>query len=127
MEASEQINSVINNLAEQLKVPAEYVYKTLIKQAGVNGIIDIVLICMAIAVIGVFCLWLKYCINMKKENNGRTDPDDMSGIGLFILGIMAFLAMVVIVGSTIDLITCFGNPEYWALQKILELVRSGTK
>jgi hypothetical protein len=116
----QQINDVINNLAEKFGVAAEKLYPVLIKQALIDGISGIILTVVSITVLVLALKGLIKNIPLCNENDF-----DVPAIKVIIYAILCFISVV---GTTICLIkikdfyTALFNPDWYALQMILDKV-----
>ena len=117
---SEQVMSVINQIAEKLGVVAEKVYPLLVKQAQYHATMDIVwIIVLSILLVAsiIASIWL-----MKKV------WEDCEDIGLTFL--VALIPIMVICGIAASLTCCITeliqinvNPEYFIFQMVSNLIK----
>lgn len=118
---------LIEKLAEKLGTTAEYLWSILLKQAKVQMISEIIFIIIVI-IFGII-LWRthKWLSTKKKwdgdyEEAGYSYHKDASGpmvIGAMIFCILFLTALF----SIFTIVNCALNPEYWALKKILEVIK----
>ena len=106
----DKTTEVISNLAKSLKVPAEHVYGVLVKQQVVKSwtwvIVDLALFLIA----GILWVsWLK----------DKRDRDEWWGLPTFFT--IVFLGFFA--GSISTIVTGFVNPEYGAINEILNLLK----
>jgi len=118
METSEQINSVINNLADKLQVPVDYVFQTITQQAMIQGITNLIFIILSIAVFVVAIKVLPH-IDKVEEKNG----EDLTCVIFFILCGLIMASIIFLISHIGETITCFVNPEYWSLQQIMSMIK----
>ena len=108
----EQLTNMLNELATKLGTTTEYLWGILIKQAQLaaitNLIISIILFLMAATA-------LKFCVIFFKKIEIDSDYEVPFGLSLIIGTMLIVVALVTLHAS----IVAFINPEYWALQKIL--------
>jgi len=130
MDVSEQINSVINNLAEKLGVAAEKLYPVLVKQVYVDAVSKAVtsLVGLAVIIAVIFVIkklksgWWKKLSEM--DHNRYETIDDELSRGLTIAGV----SMAGIIGILLFLVPISGivgriiNPDWYAIQMILEKI-----
>jgi hypothetical protein len=120
----EQINSVINNLADKLGVTANKLYPVLIKQSYVDGIFSILSCILGLAM--VLSVPIVTRLIMKKDKDGeyfaKYWDDGWVGywIGMGTIGIAGFLIMGC---SFQNAITALINPDWYALQLILDKIK----
>jgi len=108
--------NAIEKLASKLGVAAEHVWEILLTQAPITAITNLsgCILLLSLSIWG-----LKIAIR-----NGKEDSWEEPWIGFTVLtGMGAFLGMVffLIVGA--DIVTAFINPEYWALEKVVRMLR----
>lgn len=101
-------------LSDGLKVGSEHVYKILVKQQVVNAVMYSIMLLLSIISLSVLYYRLK---TIDHEKDGHNIPITCF-IGLF----SSILTLVSL--SNLDIITTgFINPEYGAIEKILEIVK----
>ena len=134
MDVAGQVIQVIDALAAKLGVAAEYVYPLMIRQAFVDGVIHAICTLIGIVVICASCFMLKYyCFDTVFDDvgNKRTRYDiayhkdvEMHIALLLTLGVVAsavsLIYAMVVFG---EMVTAFANPEWYAIQKILRMVK----
>jgi hypothetical protein len=115
-------------LASSLKVGAEHVYGVLVRQQVVYAIVYLVL-----TIIGFILIlnWIKkYKDDKEKWKAGNSVYDDTpTGLGL-LRSIQIFVALVMIgigIGNINSIMTGFINPEYGAIQDVIEMVKDVKK
>lgn len=131
-----KVYDVIQGLADQLKVPAEYVYKVYTNQFFASGLIAIIMTSFFL----IFGLTLivkcvrNYSIGCKKfneEKEKKYTSDDycetFKGVSQVIgtvLGVIMLLASVIaIIVTGPESLTQMVNPEYYTIKEILSLVK----
>lgn len=106
-------------LASSLKVGAEHVYEVLVRQQIVYGVVFLIVL-----LIGIYLTtnWLKNYKNKDEEWSDGTDP---TGIGFFrtIQIIVAVIMMGIGIFHIDTIMTGFINPEYGAIQDVIEMVK----
>lgn len=121
---NEQTTKLIEELATKLGTTAEYLWGVLIKQAFYEASITLV----QILCIFLFCL-IFYKVHKRlskiKEYNGYKETGydyyGESAIIPMIFGAIILGLMVIIAFFSIDtVINGFFNPEYWALEQVLD-------
>lgn len=114
-------------LASSLKVGAEHVYGVLVRQQVVYAIVY-----LALSIIGFILIlnWIKkYKDDKEKWKIGNSYDETPTGLGLLrSIQIVVALVMIGIGVCNIDLImTGFINPEYGAIQDVIEMVKDVKK
>lgn len=107
---NEKILKALTALAEKLGTTAEYLWGVLVKQAPINGVIDLLVITGWIT---GFFICLKIIRKNKVESEGLMLIAYVSTI-VFAIGSVGFTTFLMS-----DMLSAFFNPEYWALHKIL--------
>ena len=106
-------------LASKLGVAVELLWEALLRQAIINGIVDLIFyILIGCSIYPAILLW-KWIY--KKVENDNWDEiayawPGLLSVVLFILILAAFLSSYMTVAS-------FLNPEYWALDRILKGIK----
>jgi K+-transporting ATPase A subunit len=121
MNTAEQINAVVNNLSEKLGVAANSLYPVLIKQTKVDAITMgfwmglFAMMCLVVLAVWVVCV-------IKKFEICNLDEDG-------VICLLSFVTILVAVATVFawsvclnEFITCIANPEYRALQQILQQI-----
>jgi hypothetical protein len=118
------IKSGISALASSLKVGSEHVYKILVKQAIVEAIQGLIIL-----LISIFILLNGYKA-LRSDEKWETKETysiypSLNSLGLFrifqlIAGLILFIAGMFFLNI---IITGFVNPEYAAINKILEIIK----
>lgn len=134
MNTAEQINAVIDNLASKLGVAADKLWPILLKQAYVDGIINIVGLCFGLSCLIVsLALIYRFFIAeielasrtwneiVEKTRGKRSAEWDEERVAIFCVcvGIAIAIGLIFAGVSVVNGVTCFINPEWYALQKIL--------
>lgn len=114
----EQLTQLLEQLALKLGTTVEYLWDVLIKQAFIAGMQAILAFVLVTIFIGIW-----YIIHRKFSNTPNKYYNAYNEVPYVIP--MAFTIVILIacwiIGliEAIDSITNFINPEYWALQQIL--------
>jgi len=124
-----QINSVIDNLANKLGTTVSNVYPMLVKQAAVDAWVNLTfmilsMIAIITTIIYTYKTYAGYdsdgnCAYTKAERKGQEKVIVITTIALCIL---SFIGLIVILCCFNDTITAFANPQYYALQKLLDII-----
>lgn len=109
----------IKELATAMQVPAEYVYTILVKQAVVNSITYLFIY---IIIFGIIYAGIRL---VKKEIETDRDygDDPFHGVVGAILLIVGFFGLVFVCTTMATTVGGFINPEYYAIQEILDTFR----
>ncbi|UBH21927.1 hypothetical protein LAU42_09130 [Macrococcus armenti] len=116
----ETITKYIDQLAQSLNVASEHVYEALIKQAMVSGIMSVVwAVIFGIATVIVICVGI---MSAKREYDRYGFDHDV-----FITLIMTLIAtsfVVIPFGVAVEnALTALLNPEYWAINEVLNAIK----
>jgi len=114
---SAKIEATIVSLAEQLKQPAEHIYKIMVKQQVVNSI--------AWLIIGLLCISTAFTRKFWLNRIEKEQDDDMGWVmGLILLCIVpSMIGITVLIVQSETIVTGFINPEYGAIQDIINLIK----
>lgn len=109
---------LLQELAEQLGTTTEYLWEVLVSQAPINSLTNIAMyVLWIVGVILIVRYWVRSTEDLwETENVVLITFYLLSGVW-FVVGFFALLT------SAHNTITGFLNPEYWALQQILELMK----
>lgn len=123
-EAMKEITPLLEKLAAKLGTTAEHLWGVLVKQAHVEGVVGLVFI--TVATVAVLCwgffifpkLYKKYKAIQKEY--GRYSDDGEGYLIAMVIGSVALgVLFLVSLGEVNNVVTCFYNPEYWALKRVL--------
>lgn len=112
----EQINLVINNLAQKLGVAADKLYPVLIKQAHIEGIMGL-LGCILLVVIIIVCVVA--LAHLIKQCKTCDDPEDIPVVSVIVCCIVTAFSIALICTKLTSSITALCNPDYYVIQMIL--------
>ena len=123
---NEQTIKLLEGLADKLGTTTEYLWVTMVNQAHISAMNDILMCSIFIFFIG-FGWWF---INKQRSRKGNISlfeiwgNDDHEGLQYIIVihGAFTALTSICIFGAIGDIITKLSNPEYWALMRILEKI-----
>lgn len=106
----------VKELAAALQVPAEHVYKILVKQAVVNSISYLIIY---ICILGMIFFGTRLIL---KESNTDREYNEAPIYGILggILAAFGVLGFIFILATATEMVGGFVNPEYYAIQEILE-------
>lgn len=120
---SDKIYTVVQELAKSLSVPAEYVYKVLVKQSVVESItwlvlfiISIILMIPFIKMSSIIYDWDNMTDKYNNDKSGSLIPSLLSLIIGIIIFILALFNINIIIQG-------FVNPEYKAIETIINAIK----
>jgi len=119
-------------LATSLKVGAEHVYIVIVKQQVVYAItytiLDLFLLSFALFFLISFYRCYRHTLD-KKHDWYRHDLHDHFGlVGNLIIGILILILSFIIISHNLTyIVTGFVNPEYGAIQTIIDIVKDAKK
>ncbi len=119
-----ELTGLLEQLAEKLGTTTEYLWGVLITQAKVSAIIDLIYIVL-VSIIGVI-IYKVHKHLMKENENGDTRYyilEDSAVIPMFIVSIVWSVLFIVCFFSLGNIISGLINPEYWALEQVLDIVK----
>lgn len=124
---NEQTTQLIEKLAEQLGTTSEYLWGVLISQAPISALKSLILI--GLTIVFTFMVWKihkGFMRNTDDEHINYTYYDEYEPVAHILVGGLGVFALIMF-GLSIEAggnaITALLNPEYWALQQILESVK----
>jgi len=114
----EELTGVLEQLAVKLGTTTEYLWSVLISQAKISAITDLIYIVLNI-IIGI--MLYKLHINLSKRD--LYDEYEEPLIAVMVIGALVWCVIFLINFFSIGgIINGFFNPEYWALQKVLDVI-----
>ena len=118
----EKVFELLEKLADKLGTTVEHSWAILVKQAFIRGITLLIGTCIAVSIITVFLYNLRYFVEtaIKEEKKYLVI---ISRVFLVVGGITFLFAVAFLMDSCSEIITNFFNPEYYALNKILSLIK----
>lgn len=125
---NDQAVKLIEELAKSLGTTSKYLWSILLKQAPISGAIDFLIFgCLSL---GVYIIWRIHLILMstpEDSHNSYYEEYEYAGIIMVVFCAIYMIFWIISLISTINSITCFVNPEYWALEQILNAVSKTCK
>lgn len=121
---NEQTTKLIEELASKLGTTAEYLWGVLIKQAFYEASITLVqILCIFLFCFIFFKVHKK--LSVKKEYNGYEETgysyyEESAIVPMFFVGIVLAILLLIAFFSVNTVINGYFNPEYWALQEVLD-------
>lgn len=117
------INALLEKLATKLGTTTEYLWSVLVRQARVSATIS----CLQMLIVAVFgiILYKTHRFLIKKVGGRSRYLEYQEGAAIpMIIGGVAFLILVIVCVCDIEnVVNGFFNPEYWALDKILDKIK----
>ena len=122
---SENLSQMLNLLANKLGVKAEQLFETVMKQAKVEFFMDIVYLLALIAMFLVGLYGIYFALPFLTDSKPVTDGMQVI-LSLITIGSFSFLIipLIWILPTIHEVITLKLNPQYWALNDILNSVKS---
>lgn len=120
---NEQTTKLLEQLANKLGTTSEYLWSILIRQAPINSTITLVQF-VVLALYG-FILYRLHVKFSREDENERSIYYNVEPImWLMCIGLIIFIGLCIAAFIEIpDLLNGYFNPEYWALNRILNSIR----
>jgi len=119
----EKLTPLLERLAEKLGVTTDMLWKALLRQALLDGLVSLVQYVVVI-VWTAYLVRLSYRYRLPDETNDPLDhPFIMVGGSIVWLATVALVLIALFTLPTT--LAAFFNPEYWALKKVLSLLGTG--
>lgn len=115
----QQTYQLIEGIAISLGTTAEYMWGVLVQQAPVSSATQVA----AFVVTGLILSFLTYKFRKVLKSDNLCGADGFLFLGFIILGIVWVIYFALLCSLSEMIIAGFFNPEYWALQTILESVK----
>ena len=121
----EQLTIMLTQLANELGTTIEMLWGVILKQAQISALLSIAWIGFVLLFGGTLYTKHKKFSKPDKKNYGRTKyfEDDLTGIVMNLLLLVWIITAAVGILEIQNAVTALLNPEYWALQEILEKCR----
>ncbi len=121
----EQLTIMLTQLANELGTTIEMLWGVILKQAQISALLSIAWIGFVLLYGGTLYIKHKEFSKPDKKNYGRTKyfEDDLTGIVMNLLLLVWIITAAVGILEIQNAVTALLNPEYWALQEILEKCR----
>jgi len=118
----ENLTDLLETLATKLGTTTEYLWGVLIRQASINAMINLVyFVFVLLAGVGLYMLHKKFS---KEDDDGDSiysDSDEAIPTIMVIVTIIWIIMFFVGFFSLGSVFYGFFNPEYWALEKVLNV------
>jgi hypothetical protein len=123
--SNEVVSTIISKLeqyAAGLGTTAEYLWAIIIKQAYITGVSNLIWITIGVSILIGYGMFIFTCA-LKPIKNETTENIVIAG--LIVGGVISLVAIMALTISEVmpETVTCFLNPEYWALQKAISIVK----
>jgi hypothetical protein len=112
-------DKLLQDLANKLGTTSEYLWGVLVKQAHAQVYIDIVSDVLGLGLIFVLLKTANYLWKKFKEDDDR-DGCAILAVACLFFAVVLSLALIF---SIPDTMTAAMNPEYWALDKVLDAIK----
>ena len=122
---NESTEKLIRELADKLGTTAEHLWSVLIMQATISGITNTVIYVVWCALL----VWGYRIVKRKntsipEDDNNLFKPaewdDDLKCVAWAVWLVLVIISFLIFSLSLSTTISCFANPEYWALKQILK-------
>jgi len=115
----ENLTQLLENLANKLGTTTEYLWGIMIKQAYISGVTS--LVWLVIALIGTF-FWFQG-LNYVRKNWKELYDDESVVWWVMCLVVGIIIISLIFIENDSNFVTALLNPEYWALEKVLETIK----
>lgn len=115
---------LIEQLAKQFGTTSEYLWNVLISQAAISATISLIKI-IAIIIFGIILYRLNKKFMKSNEHGDSLYAKHESALAVpMVIGAIAMLVFVFIAFYNFsNVITGYLNPEYWALEQVLDAIK----
>lgn len=112
---------MIQALAEKLGTTTDFLLATLVKQAYFDGLQNIIIVIIWFLV--SIAIHKSKFFSKKNVMDIEKNDEVVLGLGLICGAIAYFMFICIAFNAALDAITCFGNPEYWAIKQVFDLIK----
>ena len=120
----ENLTELLEKLADKLGTTSEYLFGVLVNQAPISALYSALYLILVL--LGGYLLY-KLHISFLKQDGNNCSLYSKYGVGIAIPMILSFIAWLVLFikcfHSIENIMTGFLNPEYWALDEIMSLIK----
>lgn len=109
---NDQTEILLREISERFGVDADHLWGVLVRQAFMNGVVDL-LVCAAWA---AMLVWSYRTLRLESE---EWSDSALQGQAWVLWGVIAVTSAAIFCTSISDIIGYLVNPEYWALKQIL--------
>lgn len=118
---NEQTTKLIEQLAQKLGTTTEYLWTILLKQAHISA--SITLVYLVLIIIFGIILYKLHKYFLEKDEHGDTRYENGADLFMIILLTFYLIMFIVCLICIPNIINGFFNPEYWALNEILNTLQ----
>lgn len=119
----EEMVPLLEQLAAQMNTTVEFLWDVLVRQAQVEVAKFIMYLILFILYTIGSVKFIRYGIHKGKEEDGDVDAEIRWLFSTVLVGILNIIYLVVLFINVGFVVTALLNPEYWALQQILEFIK----
>lgn len=117
-EAVQIVIDKLGALATKLGVSAEYMFGLYVKQAHISVFTTSAGLCLSFLILCGLGYWL-----FRRRNVMFDAKHDGEAIPFVVIGVISVIVFIIaIIECPSKIVTCLYNPEYWALNKILNII-----
>lgn len=118
-------DKIIQQLADKFGTTVEHLWAVMVRQARVEAVLDIFWILALIATLVLTAWFVRYAWRKTKEEDysNRWDEEAVVVISVVCGIISALITVPIIALLSYGLVSKLFNPEYWALQQILDAIK----
>jgi len=122
---ADEVNQIIDHLAEKFGVVGETLWEALLKQASIHGWIGLAELFFCFALPVMFIIGAFHCGRIQNGMTARKEPNNegygLAGLILLSFGVVTGIVCVNAILTNFPIVwAAFFNPEYWILMHILE-------
>jgi hypothetical protein len=116
-----ELTTLLESLASKLGTTTEYLWGVMIKQAPIDAFVGITLIIISFLLIIPYVRYIKwFAKNYQKCYDNDTEVGHW--IAIVILAIILCIWLIISICDINNVVTALANPEYWALEQILNKI-----
>ena len=121
----EEITQMLRELATQLGTTTEFLWGVLIRQAFISGTYNAILVVVCIVTITSVKLKETFLTEIKQSlpYAQREKLEAWQIFSIITLSIASVISLVVLAATSGNMMTALFNPEYWALNKVMGMLK----
>jgi len=120
----EELTPMLEKLAEKLGTTTEYLWGVLLKQAPITAVTELVyLILVVLCGITLYKIHKRLSKKVDGNNSIYYESEELVIVPMVIATIIWAILFIICFLSIGSIVTGFLNPEYWALDEIMSLIK----
>lgn len=121
---NKEYHELLSSIAETFNTTAEHLWEVTVNQAVINGIHQSIFMIMWMIMSYHLLTFLKEKMKSKLEEGGMFSIGEQLVFLRIMFTLLLIITCALVPNCITGIITAFFNPEYWALQNIMSLIKN---